>query len=121
MGKNNNNIKDTHDIKDYALDIGTIDSFQGSDRDIIIYDCVRCSKSKNNNNVKGKKGGQKIDFIADEKRLNVSLSRSKRLLIIIGDMEYLYTANTSKGENPFEKIIDYIHNHKQNYQIIECK
>ena len=113
--------KDTHDIKDYALDIGTVDSFQGSDRDIIIYDCVRCSKSKNNNNVKGKKGGQKIDFIADEKRLNVSLSRSKRLLIIIGDMEYLYTAHTSKGENPFEKIIDYIHNHKQNYQIIECK
>ena len=121
MSKNNNNIKDTHDIKDYALDIGTVDSFQGSDRDIIIYDCVRCSKSKNNNNVKGKKGGQKIDFIADEKRLNVSLSRSKRLLIIIGDMEYLYTAHTSKGENPFEKIIDYIHNHKQNYQIIECK
>lgn len=120
MGKNNN-IKDTHDIKDYALDIGTVDSFQGSDRDIIIYDCVRCSKSKNNNNVKGKKGGQKIDFIADEKRLNVSLSRSKRLLIIIGDMEYLYTAHTSKDENPFEKIIDYIHNHKQNYQIIECK
>lgn len=114
MGKDNNNIKD------YALDIGTVDSFQGSDRDIIIYDCVRCSKSKNNN-IKGKKGGQKIDFIADEKRLNVSLSRSKQLLIIIGDMEYLYTAHTSKGENPFEKIIDYIHKHKQDYQIIECK
>lgn len=113
--------KDNNNIKDYALDIGTVDSFQGSDRDIIIYDCVRCSKSKNNNNVKGKKGGQKIDFIADEKRLNVSLSRSKQLLIIIGDMEYLYTANTSKGENPFEKIIDYIHKHKQDYQIIECK
>lgn len=113
--------KDNNNIKDYALDIGTVDSFQGSDRDIIIYDCVRCSKSKNNNNVKGKKGGQKIDFIADEKRLNVSLSRSKQLLIIIGDMEYLYTAHTSKGENPFEKIIDYIHKHKQNYQIIECK
>ena len=30
MSKNNNNIKDTHDIKDYALDIGTVDSFQGS-------------------------------------------------------------------------------------------
>lgn len=113
--------KDNNNIKDYALDIGTVDSFQGSDRDIIIYDCVRCSKSKNNNNVKGKKGGQKIDFIADEKRLNVSLSRSKQLLIIIGDMEHLYTANTSKGENPFEKIIDYIHKHKQDYQIIECK
>ncbi|WP_371819331.1 AAA domain-containing protein [Campylobacter upsaliensis] len=30
-----------------SIDIGTIDSFQGSDRDMIIYDCVRSSKTKN--------------------------------------------------------------------------
>lgn len=35
-----------------------------------------------------KRSGSKIDFIADEKRLNVALSRAKKLLIIIGDMEF---------------------------------
>lgn len=98
------------------IDIGTIDSFQGSDRDIIIYDCVRSTK----NSKKGK-GGQKIDFIADEKRLNVSLSRSKKLLLIIGDKEYLYRAKVSTNENPFKKIIKFINDHANEYQIIELQ
>ena len=94
------------DLKN-CFDIGTVDSFQGSDRDIIIYDCVRSSK------------GGKIDFIADEKRLNVSLSRAKRLLIIVGDMEFLYHANVSDGNNPFSKIIEFIGKNKADYQIID--
>ena len=94
------------DLKN-GFDIGTVDSFQGSDRDIFIYDCVRSSK------------GGKIDFIADEKRLNVSLSRAKRLLIIVGDMEFLYHANVSDGNNPFSKIIEFIGKNKADYQIID--
>lgn len=89
-----------------GFDIGTVDSFQGSDRDIIIYDCVR--------------SGGRIDFIADEKRLNVSLSRAKKLLIIVGDMEFLYLANVSEGENPFNKIVDYIYKNKDKCQIIDA-
>lgn len=95
--------------KDFKmLDIGTVDSFQGSDRDIIIYDCVRSSKEKQK---------AKIDFIADEKRLNVSLSRAKRLLIIVGDMDFLYKANVREKNNPFIEIIQYINEHKKEYQI----
>ena len=108
---------DDKDLRN-GFDIGTVDSFQGSDRDIIIYDCVRSSKAKNSKEDKAKRGGSKIDFIADEKRLNVSLSRAKKLLIIIGDMEFLYRASVSEGINPFEKIIDFIHKHKENYHII---
>ena len=89
-----------------GFDIGTVDSFQGSDRDIIIYDCVR--------------SGGKIDFIADEKRLNVSLSRAKKLLIIVGDMEFLYSASVSEGENPFNKIVYYIGRNKDKCQIIDA-
>lgn len=87
------------------IDIGTVDSFQGSDRDIIIYDCVRSGDGKKS----------KIDFIADEKRLNVSLSRSKKLLLIVGDIEFLYKSNTNKGINPFKEIIEYMD--KNNYEI----
>ena len=101
-----------------GFDIGTVDSFQGSDRDIIIYDCVRSSKAKNSKEDREKRGGGKIDFIADEKRLNVSLSRAKKLLIIIGDMEFLYRASVSEGINPFYKIIDFIHKDKESYHII---
>lgn len=93
-----------------SIEIGTVDSFQGSDRDIIIYDCVRSGKLK---------GKAKIDFIADEKRLNVSLSRAKKLLIIVGDMDFLYQAKVSDKNNPFENIIEYINQNKESYEVIK--
>ena len=100
-----------------GFDIGTVDSFQGSDRDIIIYDCVRSGMAN-----KDKKGGAKISFIADEKRLNVSLSRAKSLLIIVGDMNFLFNARVDEGKNnPFYEIISYINKHKEDYQIIGAK
>lgn len=111
--------KDDKDLRN-GFDIGTVDSFQGSDRDIIIYDCVRSSKAKNSKEDREKRSGGKIDFIADEKRLNVSLSRAKKLLIIVGDMEFLYRASVSEGINPFYKIIDFIHEHKESYHIIHA-
>lgn len=97
---------------DYKIDIGTVDSFQGSDRDIIIYDCVRSGKLKQK---------AKIDFIAEEKRLNVSLSRAKLLLIIVGDREFLYQAQVSDKNNPFKAIIEYIAQNKAKYTVIEEK
>lgn len=96
----------------YKIDIGTVDSFQGSDRDIIIYDCVRSGKLKQK---------AKIDFIAEEKRLNVSLSRAKLLLIIVGDMDFLHQAQVSDKNNPFKNIIEYISQNKSAYTIIEEK
>lgn len=80
------------------VDIGTVDSFQGSDRDIIIYDSVRSGEDKN------------IKFISDEKRLNVSLSRAKELLIIVGDTDFLYSATTQDTNNPFKDILETIYN-----------
>lgn len=105
------------DCKNVKIDIGTVDSFQGSDRDLIIYDCVRSDKSKNDKITQKKRQGSKINFIADEKRLNVSLSRAKRLLIIVGDMEFLESASVSEGKNPFKDIIEFMKNSKD-YQII---
>lgn len=100
------------DFPDCKIDIGTVDSFQGSDRDIIIYDCVRSGKLKQK---------AKIDFIAEEKRLNVSLSRAKLLLIIVGDMDFLHQAQVSDKNNPFRSIIEYIAQNKDAYKIIEEK
>lgn len=113
-------IKDEYKREDISIDIGTVDSFQGSDRDMIIYDCVRSSKAKNTQQTQKKRQGSEIGFIADKKRLNVSLSRSKKLLLIVGDKEYLRTASVSEGENPFSAIIKEFDN-TEKYQVIELK
>ncbi|ENA2870742.1 AAA family ATPase [Campylobacter upsaliensis] len=113
-------IKDEYAKENISIDIGTVDSFQGSDRDMIIYDCVRSSKANNTQQTQEKRQGSKIDFIADEKRLNVSLSRAKKILLIVGDKEYLRTASVSEGENPFSAIIKEFDD-TEKYQVIELK
>lgn len=113
-------IVDDFKKSNICVDIGTVDSFQGSDRDVIIYDCVRSSLSKNNKVAQKNRCGHKIDFIANEKRLNVSLSRSKKLLVIIGDLEYLETASVSENENPFKEIIELMKKDKR-YKIIKVQ
>ncbi|MGA1933166.1 AAA domain-containing protein [Arcobacter sp. YIC-464] len=91
------------------IDINSVDAFQGSDRDIIIYDMVR---SKSNSKVN-------IEFIADEKRLNVALSRTKELLFLVGDANFIYSCNSKEGNNPCKKIIELISQDKDYYEIKE--
>ncbi len=100
-----------NDFNMLNIEINSVDAFQGSDRDIIIYDIVR---SQNDNKVN-------IEFIADEKRLNVALSRTKELLFIVGDAEFIYNASTKDRNNPFKAIIEIINQGKQNYEIKELK
>lgn len=59
-----------------ALEIGTVDAFQGREKKIIIMSCVRSQT-------------QHIGFLRNEKRLNVALTRAKALLIIIGNASTL--------------------------------
>lgn len=93
------------------IEINSVDAFQGSDRDIIIYDIVR-SQSDNKVN---------IEFLADEKRLNVALSRTKELLFIVGDAEFIYKISIKDKSNPFKTIIEKLSKDKQNYEIKELK
>lgn len=60
------------------VDINTIDGFQGREKDIILFSCVR--------SVRGKGG---IGFVADERRINVGLTRARCSLIVIGNAKAL--------------------------------
>lgn len=54
-----------------SVDINSVDAFQGSDRDIIIYDIVRSQKDNKAN----------IEFVADEKKTKCSTIKNKRIII----------------------------------------
>lgn len=69
----------------------TLDSFQGQERDIILY-----SSTRSNSRPPSAKG--RIGFLTELRRLNVALSRPKKMLIFIGDMEFLGSCEYGEGE-----------------------
>lgn len=71
-------------IKDERLRICTIDSIQGSEFDVVIFSFVRSFPKKSNKNV---------GFLDDMRRLNVSLSRAKKKMILVGNADTLLNPN----------------------------
>ncbi|KAJ8679254.1 hypothetical protein QAD02_015041 [Eretmocerus hayati] len=68
------NIKDK-----FVIEVNTIDSFQGQERDVIIMSCVR---------------SRGIGFLSDPQRLCVALTRAKFSLIICGNLGTFQRDNT---------------------------
>ncbi len=71
-------------IQDEEIEIHTVDGYQGREKEIIILSLVRSNK-------KGELG-----FLTDLRRLNVSITRAKRKLVVIGDSETLVNHETYK-------------------------
>jgi hypothetical protein len=63
--------------------VGTVDSFQGNEADVVVVSLVR-----NNGHV----GRRALGFLADERRMNVLLSRAKWRLIVVGSLDFLRSA-----------------------------
>lgn len=100
----------------------TVDRFQGMERNIIIVSMVRSNKLAGSKNQEpdcdtyGELGYTKQDalgFAEFPNRLNVALSRAKRLLIIVGNSAHFCRHEVYKNvydtinQSPFDKIIDY--------------
>lgn len=56
------------------VDINTIDGFQGREKDVVIFSCVRTAGVHH----------RSIGFVADERRINVGITRARCALLIIG-------------------------------------
>ena len=65
-----------------GLEIGSVDGFQGREKEAVIVDLVRSNDASD------------IGFLADVRRMNVAITRARRLLIVIGD-------SATIGNHPF--------------------
>lgn len=65
-----------------GVEIGSIDGFQGREKEAVIISLVRCNQD------------HEIGFLRDTRRMNVALTRARRKLIVIGD-------SATIAEHPF--------------------
>lgn len=59
------------------IEINTVDAFQGREKQVILFNCVR---SNNSSSLQGSLG-----FLMDERRLNVAITRPQHFLVIVGN------------------------------------
>jgi len=75
------------------ITVGTVENFQGGERDVIVVSTVRSKRTDElNRDMKFS-----IGFLGSFRRTNVAISRAKALLIVIGNLKLLGQDNTWSG------------------------
>ncbi|CAF1207863.1 unnamed protein product [Adineta ricciae] len=74
------------------IEVLTVDSAQGKEKDIVLISCVRSGNSNY---------GETIGFLSDEHRLNVMLTRARRALYIFGNLTWI-----AEGSPHWEALVD---------------
>lgn len=64
-----------------TIEVNTVDAFQGREKDIIIFNCVRSNDAPTLKSALG--------FLIDERRLNVAITRPKFFLLVVGNAKTL--------------------------------
>lgn len=96
--------KDQADLIDEKMDeenleVDTVDGFQGREKEVIILSLTRSNKEG------------VIGFLRDIRRLNVSLTRAKRKLIVLSDR------NTLSSHAVYDKLFDYMEKEGNSFEV----
>ena len=88
-------IEDEDEGRDWlakGLEVRTVDGFQGREEELVVLSMVRSNLQK------------QVGFLADERRINVAITRAKRQVVVICDSETV-------GSNDFlDRLLQYIEN-----------
>jgi len=87
-------------LRNLRIECSTIDAVQGKEAKIVLYSLTRTRPT---------------DFVDDEHRVNVALSRAEELLLIVGD-ENAY--RQSKDCEHLQRVIQYIHRNQESCRVI---
>ncbi len=101
-----------HNVK---VKLNTVDKFQGMERNIIIVSTVRSNKYKSGNAIVP---NTKPGFAESPERLNVALSRARRLLIVVGNSDFFDRVKDRKGNLLYHNVIEEM---KKHHEIIDYK
>jgi len=75
-------------LEDEEIEVNTVDSFQGREKDIIIFDVTST---------------QDMNFVEDESRLNVAFTRARKKLIVLGNANSI-----NQYQGLLSKFISYV-------------
>ncbi|KAM3296075.1 hypothetical protein ACQJBY_038427 [Aegilops geniculata] len=71
-----------------VIDVNTVDGFQGREKELVIFSCVRCNKEQN------------IGFVSDFRRMNVAITRARSAVLVIG------SASTLKKDKHWTNLVE---------------
>ncbi|KQJ82618.1 hypothetical protein BRADI_5g10080v3 [Brachypodium distachyon] len=71
-----------------VIDVNTVDGFQGREKEVVIFSCVRCNKEQN------------IGFVSDFRRMNVAITRARSAVLVIG------SASTLKQDKHWNNLVE---------------
>ena len=96
--------------------LNTVDKFQGMERNIIIVSTVRSNKYKTGNTIIP---NNNPGFAKSPERLNVALSRARRLLVVVGNSDFFnQVKNPNNGSLLYHNVIEEMQKH---HEIIDYK
>ena len=84
------------DAETVRLNVGTVDSFQGGERDVILYGFTRSNPER------------RVGFLRELRRVNVAITRARQQLVLVGDLDTLTSATDQGFRELATSLRDYV-------------